>query len=78
MGGNYVGWLGHGNFWDSHGCVVEWTPEASGGPAKPGRAGLPGRPGKGGAHGRPGFSGRMGRPGLSSAWSNKNWSTYLR
>lgn len=34
--GLHVGWLERGQFWDSSGSVVAFTPEASGGPSKPG------------------------------------------
>ena len=78
LAGSHVGWLERGQFRDDRGCVVAWTPNALGGPRKPG-ARLSSRPTDlGKAPTLPSFSRRMSRIPFTASWSSESWETFLR
>ncbi|MFN9529826.1 MAG: 4-fold beta flower protein [Pseudomonadaceae bacterium] len=67
--GAHLGWFIDGWIRDSHGRGALFTPDASGGPAKPARHA---RPARGARHARPARSARQARPARparSAVWS---------
>ena len=75
--GRYLGWTQNGWFYDRTGKPAFFTPEATGGPAKPAKQAKPARGGRGARPSRGGRESRPARPARSTTWSDLSGEAYF-